>query len=32
MSALTFTLKNPPAQRVDCAALTADKLVDTSGR
>ncbi|WP_273149517.1 formylmethanofuran dehydrogenase subunit C, partial [Methylophaga thiooxydans] len=30
MSALTFTLKNPPAQRVDCAALTADKLVDKS--
>lgn len=26
MSALTFTLKNPTAQRVDCSALTADKL------
>lgn len=26
MSALTFTLKAAPAQRVDCSALTADKL------
>jgi len=28
MSALTFTLKTSPAQRVDCSALTADKLAD----
>jgi formylmethanofuran dehydrogenase subunit C len=28
MSALTFTLKNPPAQRIDCSPLTADKLAD----
>ncbi|WP_438969608.1 formylmethanofuran dehydrogenase subunit C [Methylophaga sp.] len=26
MSALTFTLKTPPAQRIDCSPLTADKL------
>lgn len=30
MSALTFTLKNPPAQRIDCSPLTADKLTDKS--
>lgn len=30
MSAFTFTLKNPPAQRVDCSPLTADKLGDKS--
>lgn len=30
MSALTFTLKNPPAQRIDCSPLTADKLADKS--
>jgi formylmethanofuran dehydrogenase subunit C len=30
MSALTFTLKNPPAQRIDCSPLTADKLADMS--
>lgn len=28
MSALTFTLKTSPAQRVDCSPLTADKLAD----
>lgn len=30
MSALTFTLKNPPAQRIDCSPLTADKLAEKS--
>lgn len=30
MSALTFTLKNPPAQRIDCSPLTIDKLADKS--
>lgn len=30
MSALTFTLKNPTAQRVDCSMLTADKLAEKS--
>lgn len=30
MSALTFTLKNPPAQRIDCSPLTADKLAQKS--
>jgi len=30
MSALTLTLKNAPAQRIDCSALTADALADKS--
>jgi len=30
MSALTFTLKNQPAQRIDCSPLTTDKLADKS--
>jgi formylmethanofuran dehydrogenase subunit C len=30
MSALTFTLKTTPAQRIDCSALTPDKLADKS--
>lgn len=30
MSALTFTLKQAPIQRVDCSALTPDKLVNKS--
>ncbi|OUR65712.1 formylmethanofuran dehydrogenase subunit C [Methylophaga sp. 42_25_T18] len=30
MSALTFTLKNAPAQRIDCSPLTPDALADKS--
>jgi formylmethanofuran dehydrogenase subunit C len=30
MSALTFTLKTPPVQRIDCSALTPDKLAEMS--
>ena len=30
MSALTFTLKSAPAQRIDCSPLTTDKLADKS--
>jgi formylmethanofuran dehydrogenase subunit C len=30
MSALTLTLKNAPAQRIDCSSLTPDVLVDKS--
>ncbi|MDB2705726.1 hypothetical protein N9Y67_04250 [Pseudomonadota bacterium] len=30
MSALTFTLKNMPAQRIDCSPLTPEELADKS--